>query len=126
MSTSDIYWITRLDIIHSLLFWVAILTAAGFCTIFTLCGVAHERYKSGFEEKKDTKEDTEFYRSIWITFLVCASIVVLCIIGMVFVPTTKQAVAMYVIPNAMSGKTIGKNTLIQDAWIEWATDIISK
>ena len=87
ITPSMMYWFTRLDPVHDLLCVFIFLCAIGFIAT-CISWIALEGYENEGVRKK-TKT--------WFRFFSIAGL--LCLLGNVFIPTSKQMAMIYVVPS---------------------------
>lgn len=86
----EIYWLTRLDSIHTL--FVIFTVIGGFAVVLSAIAFLTNKYAA---VKHDYLEDiywAAFWKKVWIFFLVFFPI---SIMGHIFVPTTREAYMIY-------------------------------
>ena len=132
MTESTIYWITRLDKIHEFcdkfgeiaLFFTIIGAITAFITI---CYKAVSESEGLINESKAASKFCKIFCKVWIPALCIAT---MCSLVKTFTPTTKEMVAIKVIPQIASTnniekiKGIGQDILGITA--DWLADIRKK
>ena len=110
MTESTIYWITRLDKIHEFcdkfgelaLFFTIIGAIISFITI---CYKAVSEAEGAINEAKAASRFCKIVSKVWIPALCIAT---MCSLVETFIPTTKEMVAIKVIPQIASTNNIEK------------------
>ena len=132
MTESTIYWITRLDKIHefcnefgALAIFFTVIGAV--ITFIALCYKALSESEGAINEAKAASKFCKITSKVWIPAL---CIVTICSLVETFTPTTKEMVAIKVIPQIASTnniekiKGIGQDILGITA--DWFSDIRKK
>ena len=96
----DIYWITRLDYIGHGLLGVTILSLFASIILIGVRVAEHEEIEK--EVNKDVRQTFA-----WIIGL-CLSLFFISITVNIFTPTTKEAVAMYLLPKIVNNEQVQK------------------
>ena len=130
MTESTIYWITRLDEIREFLVGVQIIPAivAGVSIIMSLIGyicmnMEKAWYGDGYDKDDDYKVRKSLFRACRTIGIIAAVIATMCSLTCTFLPTTKEMVAIKVVPAIVSSeqasrlKDIGDNAI--DVAAEW-------
>ena len=132
MTESTIYWITRLDKIHEFcdkfgelaLFFAIIGAVTAFIII---CQKAVSEAEGAINEAKAASKFCKLFCKVWIPALCIAT---MCSLVETFTPTTKEMVAIKVIPQIASTNNIEKSKGIgQDILgitADWFADIRKK
>lgn len=103
-----VYWVTRADAARDFL-WAALVLGVVIAPVsvgvfFTACGESNSNYASEEYRKQSRRVACCFLRiaiaSVWLF--------VLSGVGLVFVPTTRQLAAIYVVPVVASNENISK------------------
>lgn len=94
ITSSDIYWITRLDGINNCAVGVSIVTGIAFFffTIFHFCAIADKMY--------------EIVPLFLRTAVISGIFFALSLITLVFVPTTKEAIIIYGLPKVVNNEKV--------------------
>lgn len=97
VTASDIYWISRLDDVRSLLF-----VLAGVASLAALIMLVHTDCNISFDEEKDRRQRAAGFKMVKQV----AAIGVLCGAAGVFTPSTRDAVAMVVVPKIANNQDV--------------------
>ena len=94
---NEIYWITRLDIIHTLVLVLFIISTITFLlsTIFYFCFNGQSIYDANHEYERSAKENRDYANVAKRVLRYCITPLVLSTLLLMFVPTTKQAMLIY-------------------------------
>ena len=94
---NEIYWITRLDIIHTLTLVLFIVSIIAFLLsiISYLCFNGQSIYDANHEYERSAKENRDYANVAKKVSKYCIAPLVLSILLLIFVPTTKQAMLIY-------------------------------
>lgn len=127
MTESTIYWITRLDEIREFLVGIQIIPTiiAGVSIIMSLIGyICMNMEKASYgDEDDDYKVMKSLCRTGRTIGIIAAVIATMCSLTCTFLPTTKEMVAIKVVPAIVSSeqasrlKDIGDNAI--DVAAEW-------
>ena len=100
---TEIYWITRLDGINDLAFVIALVSFITF--IISMIGFSVVKGQLHYYNKKESEYKGRYqgeilewngYEAIWKTFLkISVPVLILSVTIRIFVPTTKEAFAIY-------------------------------
>ena len=121
-----IYWITRLDSVHSfcegLLIPIVMLLIIGTLAMIVLFIISLDETEK--EAIKAFKAVKKVYFYLWVLVLVISSI-------RMFVPTTNQMVAIYMIPQIAKNKDIQEipskaTEFLNGKLDEWMNDMLQK
>lgn len=116
ITTTQIYWLTRLDNLQALFIVFLVISTLLSTVLVTFYLV----YKS--------EHDHDAAHNLLGGARISVSVVLLSLLGVVFVPTTKEACAIYVVPKVVNNpqiQYIGTNTLgIAEAGIKYLRELV--
>ena len=94
---NEIYWITRLDIIHTLtlILFVASIIASLISIISYLCFNGQSIYDMNREYERSAKENKEYANVSKRVLKYCIIPLIFSTLLLIFAPTTKQAMLIY-------------------------------
>lgn len=132
MTESMIYWITRLDGIHGFCF--GIQTIAVISTVIGAIAAFVASCIKVSSEVEESNDDARFASGIckiaskvWITAFCIA---IMCSLARTFMPTTKEMIAIKVIPQIANVENVGKikdiSKDMMDVTSDWLKDMRKK
>ena len=94
---NEIYWITRLDIIHilALVLFIISIVASLLSIISYLCFNGQSIYDMNHEYERSAKQNRDYANVAKRVLKYCIAPLVLSLLLLIFVPTTKQAFLIY-------------------------------
>lgn len=127
ITQSSIYWITRLDHINSAL--ITFLVISSFITVIGVIGFLVNKadlmqYADGNYTNREAKVYAKIFKRI---FQVSIPVFVLCLAGVLFVPTTKEVCAIKIIPALVNNQQIqGVGTDVLQLAQDWINELKPK
>jgi large-conductance mechanosensitive channel len=123
ITSADIYWITRLDSIVGLL--VAVIIALAITSVVhAFIGAIRCEEMCRADQKEGWRKYRKINIALGIALLITSTIVT-------FVPSTKTAVAIYMVPKIVNNEQVQKlpdnaMSLINGKFEEWINDMANK
>lgn len=98
ITTAQMYWLTRLDSVHSLLSGILVVTCIALGILSVIAGIA-----TFVSDTEEDRRKAAFARRIWLS---AALISLTAGIIQVFTPTTKEMAAIIVVPKIANSQLV--------------------
>ena len=119
ITSSFMYWITRLDEVCCALCILATISIIGTITIAFPLAIEYFSWADRDRKYRDDINDTAIpsLRRVFLWFAI--SSIALLTAG-IFIPTTKEAAAIIVVPKIANSESVAEiSTVVKDAAIKW-------